>query len=93
MSPEQQLATVKAIETLPDPTYGDDPGRLRRNNHYELAECTISEAIPPGAARESRGTSSDERDQSADKCSFPEPSGDGRYGCELCCHGSSGANS
>ena len=34
MSPEQRSATVRAIETLPNPTYGDDPERLRRHSQY-----------------------------------------------------------
>jgi hypothetical protein len=29
-----QSPTVTAIETLPAPAYGDDPGRLRRHNQY-----------------------------------------------------------
>jgi hypothetical protein len=47
MSPEQQAATVRAIEGLPMPTYGDDPERLRRNSQYRWLSAIDGKGYAP----------------------------------------------
>lgn len=51
MSPEQQAATMGAIETLPTPTYGDDPGRLRRLSQYRWLSAIKRKGYVPADER------------------------------------------
>lgn len=51
MSPEQQAATVEAIEALPDPAYGDDPERLRRHSQYRWLSAVNGKGYPPADRR------------------------------------------
>lgn len=51
MSPEQQAATVAAIDTLPNPGYGDDPERLRRYNQYRWLAAIRGKSYEPADQR------------------------------------------
>jgi hypothetical protein len=51
MSPEQQAATVRAIEALPNPTYGDDPERLRRHSQYRWLSAINGKGYAPADQR------------------------------------------
>jgi len=51
MSSEQQAATVTAIDTLPNPGYGDDPERLRRYNQYRWLSAIRGKRYEPADQR------------------------------------------
>ncbi|MFZ3212854.1 MAG: hypothetical protein WA188_15230 [Terriglobales bacterium] len=51
VSPEQQAATVAAIEALPNPGYGDDPERLRRHNQYRWLSAIHDKGYAPADHR------------------------------------------
>jgi hypothetical protein len=51
MSSEQQSATLRAIEALPDPTYGDDPERLRRHSQYRWLSALNGKGYIPADER------------------------------------------
>ena len=51
MSPEQQAATVAAIDALPNPAYGDDPERLRRYNQYRWLSAIRGKKFEPADQR------------------------------------------
>jgi hypothetical protein len=47
MSPVQQAATVKAIETLPNSGHGDDPELLRRHSQYRWLSAISGKGYAP----------------------------------------------
>jgi hypothetical protein len=47
MGPEQQLATVRAIDALPGHDYGDDPENLRRHNQYRWLSAISGKGCAP----------------------------------------------
>jgi hypothetical protein len=51
MSPEQQSATVKAIETLPSHDYADDPENLRRHSQYRWLSAINGKGCAPADQR------------------------------------------
>lgn len=51
MSPEQKAATVRAIEGLPNPAYGDDPERLRRHSQYRWFSAINGKGYAPADQR------------------------------------------
>lgn len=51
MSTEQQAATVRAIEALPPPPYGNDPERLRRHSQYSWLSAINGKGSAPADQR------------------------------------------
>jgi hypothetical protein len=51
MSPEQQAASVAAIDALPNPEYGDDPQRLKRRNQYRWLSAVCGKGYRPADQR------------------------------------------
>lgn len=47
MNAQQKAATVSAIRNLPNPTYGDDPERLRRCNQYRWLSAINGKGYTP----------------------------------------------